>query len=87
MNETIIIELIMPKAIGKSQTLVVKNKISIVGVLKGINNVSLLNKVMKNESEFNQFILVYLDDERVKNPLTLLDKNGCIEIIIPMAGG
>lgn len=87
MNNNINIHIAIPKAIGESQSLVIATGTPLLEALLKLNQNTLMDKIMKNEHEFNQFILVYLDNERVKDPFTPLMRNGCIEIIIPMAGG
>lgn len=87
MDNNINIHIAIPKAIGESQSLVIATRTPLLEALLKLNQNTLMDKIMKNEHEFNQFVLVYLDNERVKDPFTLLMKNDCIEIIIPMAGG
>ncbi|ELG2268045.1 MoaD/ThiS family protein [Salmonella enterica] len=87
MDNNIIVNITIPKVIGESGILYLKKGTTIFDAIQGLEQHILLDKIMKSKTEFNQFVLVYLNEQRVKNPLLPIESNCCIDIIIPMAGG
>lgn len=83
----VVVNVTIPKAIGNSKSLSVNENSTILDIIERLNQPRLLEKIMRNGSEFNQFVLVYLNDQRIKDPSICLATDSNIEIIIPMAGG
>ncbi|WP_312212910.1 hypothetical protein [Pseudescherichia sp.] len=86
-DEEITIDVIIPKSIGSSLSLSLPSGSTILEVLYLINHQELINKIVKNETEFSGFVLVYVNKQRTKDPSMRLKSSSAIEIIIPMAGG
>ena len=86
-NTDITVNIVVPKAMGCSESLVAPYDSTILDVIRNIDQPFIIDKVIKNEKEFNKFILVYLNEERIKDPMIQLRKDSNIEIVIPMAGG
>ena len=86
-NSNIIVHISIPKAIGDSKTITLEKNSTVFDAINKLNQSKLLEKVMKNDTEFSQFVLIYLNEQRIKDSSLLLVGNSNIEIIIPMAGG
>jgi|GEM_PF-6866327 len=86
-DEEITVDVIIPKSIGSSLSLSLPSGSTILEVLYSLNQHELVNKIIKNETEFSQFVLVYMNNQRTKDPSVRLVTSSTIEIIIPMAGG
>ncbi|ECO9393569.1 hypothetical protein FX276_21290 [Salmonella enterica] len=69
MDNNIIVNITIPKVIGESGILYLKKGTAIFDAIQGLEQHILLDKIMKSKTEFNQFVLVYLNEQRVKNPL------------------
>ena len=86
-DEEITVDVIIPKSIGSSLSLSLPSGSTILEVLYSLNQHELVNKIIKNETEFSQFVLVYMNNQRTKDPSVRLVTSSTIESIIPMAGG
>lgn len=86
-DEEITVDVIIPKSIGSSLSLTLQSGSTILEVLHSLNQSELVNKVLKTETEFSQFVLVYVNNQRTKDPSVRLKTSSTIEIVIPMAGG
>ncbi|MBD2794385.1 MoaD/ThiS family protein [Xenorhabdus sp. 42] len=83
----VVVDVTIPKAIGDSKSLSLENNSTVMDVIKNLNQPMLVKKIMESDSEFNQFVLIYLNNQRIKDPSICLTMDSSIEIIIPMAGG
>jgi len=82
------VSITVPKAMGKSSKITLSEPDTVINIVKKNNEISLLDRIISNEVEFNRFVLVYLDGKRVKDANTLINNDSSeIEIIVPMAGG
>lgn len=87
INNNVVVDLTLPKVIGESETLNIPRNATVLDVIKKLNQHMLLDKIIINASEFNQFVLIYLNGQRIKDPSICITRDSKIEIIIPMAGG
>lgn len=85
--QNIKVHISVPKAICASQTLSLKPGTLLLEALCKVDPDNLIKRIAKNESEFNQFVLIYHDDVRIKDPSFPLMDDCSIDVIIPMAGG
>lgn len=86
-EEKVAVNVIIPKAIGNSASFALPSGSTIMQALHSLNQQQLVSKLLKSETEFSQFVLVYLNGQRTKDPSMRLVSSNTIEIIIPMAGG
>ncbi|OKO99480.1 MoaD/ThiS family protein [Xenorhabdus eapokensis] len=86
-TKNIIVNVTIPKAIGNSKSLSLEKNSTVMDVIKKLNQPMLVEKIMKSGSDFNQFVLIYLNNQRIKDPSICLTTDSSIEVIIPMAGG
>ncbi len=87
MNE-IKVSVSVPKAIGESSKITIFGTDSVFNIITNNTSSDVYERIFTNEREFNRFVLVYLNGERIKEPSTMLSNiNNEIDIIIPMAGG
>ncbi|CAI2161201.1 Uncharacterised protein [Serratia fonticola] len=83
----VVVDVTIPKAIGDSKSLSLDKNSTVMDVIEKLNQPMLVEKIMGSGSEFNQFVLVYLNEKRIKDSSICLASDSSIEIIIPMAGG
>lgn len=83
----ITVKISIPKAIGESKTLTVPLKSTLLEALLKMEQTALMDKIMKDNTEFNQFVLIYHNKNRVKNTDFTLTEDCIVDVIIPMAGG
>jgi len=77
----------IPRAIGESTSFTLEINSTVLSVIEKLNQPVLKDKIMRNDYEFNQFSLIYVNDRRIKDSQIQLTSDTDIEIIIPMAGG
>jgi len=86
-KNTIMVNVTIPRAIGESTSFTLEINSTVLSVIEKLNQPVLKDKIMRNDYEFNQFSLIYVNDRRIKDSQIQLTSDTDIEIIIPMAGG
>ncbi|MFU0886465.1 MoaD/ThiS family protein [Kluyvera sichuanensis] len=87
MNNEFVVDITIPRAIGVSKKIKLNGNPTILDAIKELNQHPLMMSIMKSDTEFYHFVLIYLNGKRIKDSSTCLEGNCTIEIIIPMAGG
>lgn len=64
-DKEITVNVIIPKSAGSSLTLLLQSGATILEALHSLNQRELVNKVIKNETEFSQFVLVYVNKPKM----------------------